>query len=287
MTMIPASITQGFFRSVLIVQKHAPAILFGAGVTGVVTSTVLACKATLSLSDILDEMREELDMVIYDAVEPDSKDIAYVYAKHVAKITRLYAPSVAIGTASIAALTGSHVVLTRRNAGLTAAYAALAKAYDEYRFRVKSELGEDKETSIYKGVSLDKKTKELEEPKSISAVGANATSPYARFFDEYSINWQKNAELNRLFVQCQQNTANQILITKGHLFLNEVYDMLGIDRTSAGAVVGWVIGNGAHVGDNYVDFGIFTERNAAFVNGWERSVLLDFNVDGVIYDKIQ
>jgi hypothetical protein len=285
MSIIPAPITQGIFRSALVIQKHAPAILFGLGVTGVATSTVLACKATLELQDILDEMRQELDMVLYDTNDVDSKDVAYVYAKNIAKITRLYAPAVTVGAISIGALTGSHVVLTRRNAGLTAAYAALSTAYEEYRLRVKSELGENKEIEIYKGYKPEV-LKAGEEPQTITTNPISETSPYARFFDEYSINWVKNAEMNRLFIQCQQNTANQILITKGHLFLNEVYDMLGLDRTSAGAVVGWVIGDRNHVGDNYVDFGIFSERNSRFVNGWERSVLLDFNVDGVIYDKI-
>lgn len=282
--MLPASITQPFFRSILILQKHAPTILFGVGVAGVTTSTVLACKATLNLPEALDEMRAELDMVINDTNNVDNKDVAYVYAKHVAKIGKMYAPSVVIGVASIGALTGSHVVLTKRNAGLTAAYAALSHAYDEYREKVKSEIGEDKEYSIYA-----KQMKEINSKKESAKdeeIDLYAHSPYARFFDEGSINWQKNAELNRLFVQCQQNTANQILIAKGHLFLNEVYDMLGLDRTSAGAVVGWVINDKDGIGDNYVDFGIFKERNARFVNGWERSVLLDFNVDGVIYDKI-
>lgn len=283
--MVPDKASRYLHRSALVVKKHSPTIMFVGGVGGVITGTVLACNATLKLPDILDDMRSELDMVVNDTDNPDSKDIAYVYAKNIAKITRLYAPSVAVSAVSIGALTGAHVTLNKRNAGLTAAYAAVSKAYDEYRDRVKSELGDDKEMEIYRGFTPEA-VKGDKEAKTISVTEPNSTSPYARFFDEYSINWQKNAELNRLFVQCQQNTANQILITKGHLFLNEVYDMLGLDRTSAGAVVGWVIGDREHIGDNYVDFGIFSERNARFVNGWERSALLDFNVDGVIYDKI-
>ena len=61
--------------------------------------------------------------------------------------------------------------------------------------------------------------------------------------------------------------------------------MLGIPRSQAGAVVGWVLGEG----DDYIDFGMFDGNNMAtrdFVNGYERSILLDFNVDGVIYDLI-
>jgi hypothetical protein len=89
--------------------------------------------------------------------------------------------------------------------------------------------------------------------------------------------------MNRLFVTCQQNYLNHVLQVRGHVFLNEAYDALGLERSTAGAVVGWVMGDN---GDNYIDFGIFEAQNARFVNGSERSILLDFNVDGVIYDKI-
>lgn len=283
MTIIPIDVTQKVFRTGLLLQKHAPSIMFVGGIGGVITSTFLACKATLKLPDALTEMREELSMVINDTDEVDNRDVAYVYAKNVAHVARLYAPAVAIGVVSIGALTGSHVTLNRRNAGLTAAYAAVSEAYDKYRDRVKNEIGEDKESALYKGQSFSKSKDGSKEVTVIQEIDPNETSPYSRFFDEYSNNWQKNAELNRLFVQCQQNYANDLLMARGHLFLNEVYDMLGVERSSAGQVVGWVIGER---GDNYVDFGIFTPRNSAFVNGWERSVLLDFNVDGVIYDKI-
>lgn len=62
--------------------------------------------------------------------------------------------------------------------------------------------------------------------------------------------------------------------------------MLGIARTNAGQVVGWIYCEKNPVGDNYVDFGIYNLQNEGFVNGNERSILLDFNVDGIILDKI-
>jgi hypothetical protein len=96
-------------------------------------------------------------------------------------------------------------------------------------------------------------------------------------------NWQKNSEHNKLFLKCQQSYANDMLQARGHVFLNEVYSWLGLEHSKAGAVVGWVINSD---GDNFVDFGIFDPGNSRFVNGQERSILLDFNVDGVIYDKI-
>ncbi len=270
------------FRSALILKKHSPNIMFVGGIVGVVTSTVLACKATLKLPDALTEMQAELDEVKYHVDEPDSKDVAYVYAKNIAYIARIYAPAVVVGVVSISSLTGSHIALNKRNAGLTAAYAALSKAYGEYRERVSEEFGEQKEKDIYHA-ALVEKVKSEDGREEIAVVDPNKWSPYARFFDECSVNWQKNAELNRLFVQCQQNYANHLLHARGHVFLNEIYDMLGLERSKAGAVVGWVISDD---GDNYIDFGMYQASSNRFVNGEERTVLLDFNVDGVIYDKI-
>lgn len=278
MKLIPISVSQHVFRSALIVKKHAPTIMFVGGIAGTISSTVMACRATLKLPEALSEMQEELNEVKYHTDEPDNKDIAYVYAKNIAYIGRLYAPAAILGAVSISALTGSHVTLNRRNASLTAAYAAVSKAYDEYRERVKNELGEDKEKHIYHAAA-----KEKINGKEETVADPNRWSPYARFFDEGSLNWQKNAELNRLFVQCQQTYANHLLQARGHVFLNEIYDMLGLERSKAGAVVGWVI---SEKGDNYIDFGLFEASSNRFINGWERTVLLDFNVDGVIYDKI-
>ena len=111
-------------------------------------------------------------------------------------------------------------------------------------------------------------------------------SPYAVFFDETSAAWTKNPECNKLFLLRTQDLANLKLKTRGYLFLNEVFDMLGVPRCKTGQLVGWVYDEVNPVGDNYVDFGIFNECNHKFVNGFEKSVLLDFNVDGNILDRL-
>lgn len=111
-------------------------------------------------------------------------------------------------------------------------------------------------------------------------------SPYAAFFDEQSAAWTKNPECNKMFLLQQQNFANEKLRARGYLFLNEVYDMLGLPRTRAGQLVGWCYDEHNPCGDNYVDFNIFDDHNREFVNGFEKSVLLDFNVDGNILDRL-
>jgi len=215
------------------------------------------------------------------ARRPDGRDLAYIYVKGTYSIVKLYAPAIIVGAASVAALTTSHNTLMRRNAGLTAAYSALQLSYDAYRERVKAEIGTERELMIRHNAHVE--TVEIDGKKQeVVVADPNGWSTYARFFDEGSTEWVKNAELNRIFLQCQQNYFNHILHARGHVFLNEVYDHLGIARSKEGSVVGWVVGNG----DNYIDFGLFDAASARFINGYERSILLDFNVDGLIYDKI-
>lgn len=107
-------------------------------------------------------------------------------------------------------------------------------------------------------------------------------SEYARFFDDGCVGWTKDPEYNLAFLKAQQKYANNMLQTRGHIFLNEIYDLLGIPRTKAGAIVGWIYGDD----DSHVDFGLYSERNRDFINGFENTVLLDFNVNGNILDLI-
>jgi len=287
MKLVPRAVTLNMGRGMLTLKKDSPHIFFVAGIVGVVVSTVLACRATLKLEETLDNIQGDLknvndvEVTEIETEQEHKKDVGYVYVKSGLQIAKLYAPAVIIGAASITALTGSHVQLSRRNASLMAAYAIVQKAYEDYRERVQEELGKQRELELFRG----EKTEAVEGSKELVKLhDPNKLSPYSKIFDEYSREWEKDPELNRLFVQCQQNYANNLLHARGHVFLNEVYDMLGIDRTKAGAVVGWVISKDG--GDNYIDFGIFNPGTTNFVNGWERSIVLDFNVDGVIYDKI-
>lgn len=296
---IPKAATRKVARTTLKLKHNSPHIFFAAGVVGMVGSTVLACRATLKLGEALDEIKDDVETVKAlagpvpdNSVEADHsyqpqyyRDMAYVYAKGTLNMAKLYGPSVVVGGISIAALTGSHVSLTRRNTALTAAYAGLSSAYEAYRLRVAEEIGVDKELDIYRNVTgTATVTGDDGKPEKLKEIGdPNKFSPHARIFDEASPRWRKNGELNRLFVQCQQNYANQKLQTQGYLFLNDVYEMLGIPRSQAGQVVGWAISDD---GDNYVDFNMFEAKNARFLEGWERSIVLDFNINGVIQDKI-
>ena len=287
------------------VQKHSPEILAGVGVVGTVASAVMACKATLKLNDVLDECKETRDKIKEVAENPRyekeyspedaKKDLTVNYAQTAMKIAKIYAPAVILGSASLGCLLASNDILRKRNAALSAAYMTVDKSFKEYRNRVAERFGDEIEKEIRYGIkAMEVETTVVNEDGSettiteqIKTMDPNLYSDYARFFDEASPNWQNDPEYNLMFLKSQQQYANDLLRAKGRLFLNEVYDMLGIDRSKAGQVVGWVYNPENPTGDNFVDFGIYDmskERVRAFVNGYETNILLDFNVDGNIWD---
>ena len=286
------------------VQKHSPEILAGVGVVGVVASTVMACKATMKLNDILEESKETRDKIRevesnprYEeqySHEDAKKDLTINYTQTGLKIAKLYAPAVILGSASLGCLLASNDILRKRNAALSAAYMTVDKSFKEYRQRVVDRFGEEVEKEIRYNIKAEEVTStvvaedgsETTVTETVKTMDPNLYSDYAKFFDEASPYWQKDPEYNFMFLKSQQQYANDLLKAKGRLFLNEVYEMLGIEKTKAGQIVGWVYNPENPIGDNFVDFGIFDmskERVRAFVNGYEPNILLDFNVDGDVW----
>ena len=293
--MIKNAITSKVGRQILSTRKHSPVILFAAGTAGIIATVVVASRATLKLDEVLAVAEKDLELVRTMEhpryTEDDRKqDTIKIKIRTAGQIAKLYAPAAFLGMASIAALTGSHVILNRRNAGLMAAYAALDKGWREYRARVVGEYGEEKDREFRYGFEereIVEETKTGPVTKRIKRVGIEGASIYARYFDEGSPNWDKRSGYNLMFLRSIQAQMNNKLHAEGYVFLNEVYEALGIKRTSEGQQVGWVLDGGNS--DNYIDFGCFDgskQEFRDFVNGWNSTILLDFNVDGVIYDKI-
>lgn len=296
--VIKQAVTSKAARQVLLAQKHSPQILFAGGVVGVVATVVLASKATLKVEDVLKKAESDRKMVDglknaghNDYTEKDAaRDKTVILTKTSIELAKLYAPAVIVGVASIAALTGSHVILNRRNVALTAAYNTVSRSYEEYRKRVRAELGEEKDREFKYGVEEHEVYSEKKngEPKVDRVKRAAGPSMYARLFDQHLDTWVDNPDYNMAFLRGQQQWANDRLRLKGHVLLNDVYDKLGIDRTPEGALVGWVYES--ETGDGFVDFGIFNgdrpQELVDFMTGREKAILLDFNVEGIVYDQI-
>jgi hypothetical protein len=303
MKFVPVAVTRTVGRSILKTQKVSPTLMFGAGLVGFGATVFLASRATLRLEEVLEEASEHIEVARNSVgkvtntpkhptytLEDFASDKRLIHAHTSITVAKLYGPAIACGFVSVALLTGSHKVLNNRNAALTAAYVALEQGFNQYRDRVREELGEEKDRHFRFGSEArefavdDKKGTKVEVVNTVDI--SNNPSIYAKFFDQLNPNWKPNAEENLNFLAMHQKYANQRLHAKGHLFLNDVYRALGMDDTRAGAVTGWVDDG---EGDCCVDFGIFDRQNQAridFVNGREGAILLDFNVDGLILDKI-
>lgn len=306
-TEIIATLTRTFNRTGLKIKKHSPEILIATGTVGIVASTVMACKATLKVEVIVDEAKEKIDTIHQVSADPTmaekyseedgKKDLAIVYTQTAVKFIKLYGPSVTIGVASLACMIGSNHILNKRNAALAAAYAAVDKSFKEYRGRVIERFGKQMDRELRYNIkaqeieetTFDANGKETITKKTVDVMDPNSYSQYAIVFDDSNEGWDPDPERSKYFLIQQQNWANERLKSRGHLFLNEVYDMLGAKRTKAGAQVGWVYDEKNCEGDNFVDFGIFDTNSPKardFVNGIEKVIVLDFNVDGYILDMI-
>lgn len=288
------------------IKKHSPEILMIAGIAGTIVGTVLACKATTKVSEIIEEKNKNVEDVhtclednSKEYTEEDSKkDLTIIYAQTGVKLFKLYAPAIGVMALSFASIIAGHKVLKKRNIAIAAAYAAIDKGFKQYRKNVIEEFGEGVDQQMRFGLKSKEIKKKDKDGKTVKETEyyidpegnpLDNISEYARFFDASSENFAKDPEYNMMFLRRQQDYANEMLKARGHLFLNEVYDLLDIPRSKAGQVVGWVYDkNGNTKGDNYVDFGLYRNDQGTrrFVNGLEYNILLDFNVDGVIYDLI-
>ena len=298
-------VSRAFHKVGFGLKKRSPEILIVGGIIGVVASTVVACKATTKLDTILDESKEKVDAIHEATNNPDlaevytkedsKKDLAIVYAQTGLKVAKLYAPAVLLGAASLGAIITSHNIINKRNVALATAYAAVESSFKDYRGRVVERFGEslDKELRYnikakeVEVVETDEEGKEKKVKKTVEVSETNHPigSPFAQFFDNGNPNWIKDAEANKMFLLQQQNWANEKLQRQGHLFLNEVYDMLGMRRTQVGNVAGWRYDPKNPNIDSCVDFMLFDVHDPdkrRFINGDERTVLVDFNCDGDI-----
>lgn len=289
-------------KTVMKLKKHSPEILVVAGIAGTVVSAVLACKATTKVAEILDETKGTLD-TIHEGMETGAingqeyttedgkKDTVVVYAQTGMKLAKLYGPAIILGTLSITSILASNNILRKRNVALGAAYAAIDKSFKEYRGRVIERFGEQVDTELKYGIKakkfeeieVDPETgKEKKVKKTVMVADPNLQSDYAVYFDSKSRNYETNPDYNRMFLKAQQAFANDKLQTRGHLFLNEVLDDLDLPRTPAGQIVGWTKDGP----DGYVNFRIVEVERETEDGRHEPALLLDFNVEGNIWEKM-
>lgn len=292
-------------------KAHSPEILLVAGITGVVGTVILACVGTRKLDAVIEKSKEDIDEIHNTSVCEDGcytskdqqKELVKAYAKTGLELTKIYAPAVVLGGFSIYCLLSSHRIMKDRNESLAAAYTTVYTAFKQYKDRVAEKIGAEAEKEIRYAVEkkkvdeteTDENGKQKKLKKSIDIT--TMPSGYSRFFDKGSREWaENNPELNLMFLRGKQAMLNNRLQAYGFVFLNDVYKELDLcEPTQEGQVVGWYY-TPEH--PSFIDFGIYNTYRYVdnelisdpavrrFVNGYEDAILLDFNVDGVIIDKL-
>lgn len=287
-------------------KKHSPEILLVAGAVGIVAGVVAACKATIKVPEIIEERNAELEKA-RNISNPDNnerienarkKEITKIYFKYASKIARKYILAALIIAFGMTAMISSNGILRKRNLSLTSALAVVTKELEERERRTIERFGEEVNNEIKYGIkkeikeieTTDENGKKKKEKVEVYTSDRKNMNEFCRCFDETSAAWVRDPELNMMFLRAKESMFTDILHAKGYLFLNDVYEGLGFERTKAGQTVGWIIDPKDPSCDGYVDFGIFnihSKANRDFVNGYEPSIWLSFNHDGNILERIK
>lgn len=280
----------------VVVSRNKSTILTVGGICGVIGAGVLACKATIKAQDLKLDTINKIEAIKesgYSDEKQYRKDLFSTYLAAGRQYAKLYGPALLLGGASIGSILYGHNILNKKLVTVAGAYKALTMDYDDYRRRIIDRLGADNARSISYGMQPVEVTtddgKGKTKTQTIEVVPqdmyGNVMSDRSVFFDEQSIYWSENPEENKHFLMKLEQDAQKEFDKNGYLFLNWVYKRLDVPETYAGANCGWIKG----WGNDEIDFGIFDIYSAAsrrFVNGLEPVILLNFNDDGYIADKI-
>ena len=283
-------------------KEKSPEILMVLGVASFVVTVVNAYKASPKVDRVLDKHNEQMNAV--NALKGDlergeeieiedgelytfndvKRDKLVIMMHTCINMGKVLAPTIISGVVTLTCFLSSYAIIHKRYVAASVLAAGLSDTLTKYRERVIGELGREMDDHFLNGTEISKvKVTEMGEDgtnKTKTEKIANVSDPngipiYAKFFDESNVNWSKSPNTNLLFLRGQQAHANDIFKIRGRLLLNDVYTMLGLEQTEIGTMVGWFEGHG----DQFVDFGIYdgNERTRAFVNGYERNILLNFN----------
>lgn len=296
-------------------KKHAPIALITFGIGATTVGAYKLAKAVDKTEVIFDNhraIRRDMDGR-YDTND-EYNDLEYrsdrvsTLVHTGSSLAKTLAPSVGILSLGVVSTLAGYKVIRGRLVATTATLATVSTRFADYRSRVVEDVGIDKDMEYLTNTRIEKvKEKYVDEEgktrtKTVEVLkeGTGEYSPYSYIWSEdTSLQYQNNSNqfYNITFLKRAQDWANDHLRLRGHLFLNEVLDYLGLDRTFEGVTAGWLWDPSLSTGDQFVDFGIFdlstgelmpkTKQMALFMNGQAEAVWLDFNVEGSIHERFQ
>ena len=274
------------------ITKHAPEILTYGGIATMGVGTGLAVKQSFRYMEKVTEpemvhlykIQETLDNSKTYTTNDARHDRALVYSRLLVRTITHYALPLGVFAAGAAMVVSGHNIVSKRLAQSIAAYGALNTAYENLKNRLVAAAEDDFNQESYDHIL---ETDVVRDEQGVIDRGRSvSSSPYTFVFDVSNPNYTGDQGQNDLFLSSTQNYLNDRLQARGHVFLNEVLEALGFEDTPEGALTGWVK-NGE--GDGYISFGVsghWNERYDHETDVMTDDYILDFNVDGIIWDKI-
>ena len=306
-TGLKVKLVRAAHKAAFQLAKKSPEICVIFGGAAVVAGFILIAKAapraaetTKGFHVVLDELKREAEEKELSRKEVQ-KLVRQETLQYGWEMTKIAGPAVGLELLGLASIGFGFGILKKRSLQYLAAYNAVSAGFRKYRDRVIAEQGEDADLYFLTGAKKHKVIETVENPDgTVSQVetedliledGTDTTEGvvYGRFFDEFNNpgnNWTKDPLINASFLNNMEILANSLLETRGFLYLNEVYQMIGYEPTWYGGIVGWLRNgtlNGIPVAGK-VDFRV---REIHETRPRERSYFLDFNCDGVITDHLR
>ena len=231
------------------VGKYTPQILMGVGIAGMVTTTVLAVKATPKAMLLMNEAQREKgsDLTVKEKIQVAWKP---------------YIPAVATGVISVGCLIGSSNVSTRRTAAIATAYKLSETALSEYKDAVIETIGEKKEKQIKEKVASEKIKNNPVDSSQVVITGGGDTLCYDTISGRYF-----KSDIEK--IKKVENEINYTLRNDDYISLNYLYDRLGLANTSIGEDLGWNIDR-----DGYLEFNF----GSHIADNGQPCIVLDYNV---------
>ena len=248
----------------LAAKTHAPALLVAGGIATGIACVITACKATTKVSAIIEDAETEMIEADNALEHPETlkkgetytpeeheKDIRIIRRNMVFRLIKNYAIPVALGVASIVCTLCGYKILHKRNAALAAAFNGLSAAFGKYRERVREECGDDADRHFRYGTKIRRiVSKDPDTGEETVQFKEDFDRPEFTFGDpqHYDFNAETSTEFHESFNRRPQNWqrlkdtyewAEIQIATKGHLFLNDVLEMLGLPQCAAGQILGW------------------------------------------------
>lgn len=212
-------------------RKHSPEILTGVGIVGMITTTVLAVRATPKALILIEDKKREIKI---EAIGTDARSIELTKPEIIKATWKCYLPAAITGVCSVACLIGASSVSARRNAALAAAYALSETALNDYKTGVVKALGEKKEREVRDAIAKDKVENDPVTTKEIVITDKGETLCYESLSGRYF-------KSDRDQIERAVNRLNHRLLLDSYISLNEFYEAIGLETNDMGDKLEWCV----------------------------------------------